>query len=447
MLRKVFTLKYFCIGLVFGGGLLALGLSMSKAASGTDQTAYPLFLILLGSAGLLFALYELIKRVSGMISVRRAPDYREMAEDFESATPYFRKKVYLGNRYLFSPFAGRILLCRNIRNISQSVTRTLRNGDKAELSAMHGGESVVIARYTYRDDSAGELEGLERKLQAIRGKSREAAAPVSLRDLGPALLKPSEAAAAPAADAGAPQATAGAADGLPRQQDQRTAGRGGEASREAVSWTALVEEQIRQREESREESGNEMAYEVYLSPADMPFGITLFISIVFGTAFTMMFGAITVIMIFGQYPYWPFILLALWLVNMGLAFLLVRLINRRKQAGTRAALRNYRDPESIQADFATAMRNQSDTLRLGKKYLFVRNREVLIGYKDIGWIHSTLLDKDSGLYLQMTVNSAGFSTVDINVNDIHFRFPDGKRMDRREFEAFLQEHNPRMRGR
>ena len=172
MLKKIFTLKYFVLGLVLGGLLLALAILGFQSGTRGKETLLILLCLGCGIASLVIALVDLVKRLRGRRAVRRSPEYADMLADYETAACFFGDRLRIGERYLFSPSAGRIFRLTNVASFSQEVHRPPRSSSYAALSAYVAREGYVkIAKYDWKKETEEEMRSLQRTLKEKRERA------------------------------------------------------------------------------------------------------------------------------------------------------------------------------------------------------------------------------------------------------------------------------------
>ena len=169
MLDAMFTLKNFLFGIVFGVVLILLGIGLNGEAASSKDQAFALFLLGIGIASLAIGIWDLYKRIKLRYDVRLSPDYEAMEADFAASESFLDGQIFVGKKYLFSVYDGRIFLREDLSNVYLHVSDHIRRGPTVDLKADIPHETgavmdVVLASYGYSGTKKEEVERLKNAL-------------------------------------------------------------------------------------------------------------------------------------------------------------------------------------------------------------------------------------------------------------------------------------------
>lgn len=385
--------------------------------------------LLLGIASLAYTLYDLAKQLISRISILRSPDYPAMEKDLSDARSFLGGRILLGKDWLFSSYSGKIYPCKAVRDLQQKVSRPPRGSATAKLTARVPGEGeVVLAAYTYEEANIRQANALAQELDRRRK---------------PAEVSGAEA-AVPASPADPPQAQA-----APERQEEQSAGRKPVSAPEESSQKDLPPADARSPGEvcgpeaapaeqtDTPAPGSGERFEDYVCTIRTPLGVYLF------TAFLLslfpLFIAVSCCVIAGRgwlaIPVSAAIFFILWSI--------LKMRDRSRENSSRERIRAYFNAPDMQTDFEQALRNNSDTIRLGERALYVRGLGLPIRCESIHRAQKAQVRNAQVLRMDVWRDGA-LKTIDLQLSELGFPLPDGRRMSPDDFIRFLREHCPQL---
>ena len=384
-------------------------------------------MLLLGIAFLVYTLYHLTKQLIRRISILRSPDYPAMERDLSDARSFLGGRILLGKDWLFSSYSGKIYPCQAVRDLQQKVSRPPRGSATAKLTARVPGEGeVVLAAYTYEEENIRQANALARALE---------------RRQTPAQAHGAEATAPPPSDS--PQAQA-----APERQEV-SAGRKVDASPEEIAQGSLSPDDTQplgktQGPEARPQEqtdtaahGNGERFEDYVCTLKTPLGVYLFTVFLF--SMFPLFIAVSCCVIAGRgwlaVPVSAAIFFILWAI--------LKTRDRSRENSSRERIRAYFNAPEMQTDFEQALRNNSDTIRLGERALYVRGLGLPIRCESIHLAQKAQVRNAQVLRMDVWRDGA-LKTIDLQLSELGFPLPDGRRMSPDDFIRFLREHCPQI---
>lgn len=402
--------------------LLAVGILFLLGGREGDALMFLLGLVtVVGTLGVFFV------QVKNRIEILRSPDYEAMKEDLSDAQSFLNGRVYLGKKYLYSSFKGKVYRREAVSSLQQRVSRPPRSSPTADLLAWAAGEGeVVLARYSYEDAYIRQANALMHELEQAPEQAVETKAENSL----PAHAAQTQA-ASPSEVTGPARTEAAASPpaGEPPLKVQPS-------SAEAPEIPATPEKKPTERSDSPTGEG----FEDYVCRQSMAKSGRLF----FAGSFELMLLFVLMFLWPVLSPHW--IVIPVLPVSFGVFYLVVGAHDRLAQERSAERLRENNDAAALQKEFDAALRNCSDTLRLGDSVLFVRGLRRLIRYRSIHRAQRVSGKTASARpTLRMDVWFEGeLKSTDLLTGELCFPLPDGKTMDHLDFVAFLRERNPQL---
>ena len=386
-------------------------------------------MLLLGIASLVYTLYHLAKQLISRISILRSPDYPAMEKDLSDARSFLGGRILLGKDWLFSSYSGKIYPCEAVRDLQQKVSRPPRGSATAKLTARVPGEGeVVLAAYTYEEESIRQANALAQALERRRPPEEMSGAE----------------AAVPTSPADPPQAQA-----APERQEEQSAGRKVDASPEEIAQGSLSPDDTQplgktQGPEARPQEqtdasahGNGERFEDYVCTLKTPLGVYLFTVFLF--SMFPLFIAVACCVIAGRAWLAVPISAALYF----LVYVILKRNDRSRENSSRERIRAYFNAPEMQTDFEQALRNNSDTIRLGERALYVRGHGLPIRFESILQVQNASVGDTQAIRMDV-YRDGSLKTIDLPFSKLCFSLPDGRTLSPDDFIDFLRERHPQI---
>ena len=383
--------------------------------------------LLLGIASLAYTLYDLAKQLISRISILRSPDYPAMERDLSDARSFLGGRILLGKDWLFSSYSGKIYPCKAVRDLQQKVSRPPRGSATAKLRARVPGEGeVVLAAYDYEEENIRQANALARALE---------------RRQAPAQAHGAEATAPPPSDS--PQAQA-----APERQEV-SAGRKVDASPEEIAQGSLSPDDTQplgktQGPEARPQEqtdtaahGNGERFEDYVCTLKTPLGVYLFTVFLF--SMFPLFIAVSCCVIAGR----AWLAVPISVVLFFLVYVKLKRNDRSRESSNRERILERFNVSEMQTDFEQALRNSSDTVRLGKQALFIRGHGLPIRFESILQVQNASVGDTQAIRMDV-YRDGSLKTIDLPFSKLCFSLPDGRTLSPDDFIDFLRERHPQI---